>query len=76
VHAGISVRSGAVDADRPRDAQIVDGGAIPYLRIVEADRGRYAVTELDGILDVVDAGVGVVAAEQAGIDLPKVKPAN
>ena len=65
MRAGIGVRSGAVGADRAGDAQIVDGGAIPDGRVVETDRGRYAVAELGGVLDVVDAGVGVVAAEQA-----------
>ena len=71
MRAGIGVRSGAVGADRRRDAQVVDGGAIPDGRIVETDRGRYAVAELGGVLDVVDAGVGVVAAEQARIDVAR-----
>src|SRR6185369_14414832 len=71
MRAGIGVRSGAVGADRTGDAQIVDSGAIPYLRIVETDRGRYAVAELGGVLDVVDAGVGVVAAEQARVDVAR-----
>ena len=53
------------------DAQIVDGGAIPHGRVVETDRGRHAVAELGGVLDVVDAGVGVVAAEQARIDVAR-----
>jgi len=69
--AGIGVRSGAVGADRRRDAQIVDGGAIPHGRVVETDRGRHAVAELGGVLDVVDAGVGIVAAEQARSDIAR-----
>ena len=71
MRAGIGVRSGAVGADRTGDAQIVDSGAIPDGRIVETDRGRYAVAELGGVLDVVDAGVGVVAAEQARADVAR-----
>ena len=71
MRAGIGVRSGAVGADRAGDAQIVDGGAIPHGRIVETDRGRYAVAELGGVLDVVDAGVGIVAAEQARGDVAR-----
>src|SRR5262249_22086569 len=38
--------------------------AVPYGRVVETDRGRHAGPEVGGILDVVDAGVGIVAAEQ------------
>lgn len=60
--ARIGVRSGAVGADRRGDAQIVDGGAVPDSRGVETDQGRYTVAKLGGLLDVVDAGVGVVAA--------------
>ena len=71
MRAGIGVRSGAVGADRAGDAQIVDGGAIPDGRVVETDRGRHAVAELGGVLDVVDAGVGVVAAEQARVDVAR-----
>jgi len=44
------------------DAQIVDGGAVRDGQVVKTDRGRHAVAKLGGVLDVVDAGVGVVAA--------------
>ena len=69
--AGVGVRSGAVGADRRRNAQIVDGSAIPDGRIVQTDRGRHAVAELGGVLDVVEAGVGIVAAEQARVDVAR-----
>src|SRR5207244_6957815 len=71
MHAGIGVRSGAVGADRRRNAQIVDSRAIPDGRVIETDRSRYAVAELEGVLDVVDAGVGIIAAEQARVDVAR-----
>src|SRR6185312_10025368 len=67
----VGARSGAVGADRGGTAQIVDGGTIPHGRVIETDRGRYAVAELGGVLDVVDAGVGVVAAEQVRVDVAR-----
>ena len=71
MRAGIGVRSGAVGADRTGDAQVVDGGAVPHGRIIETDRGRYAVAELGGVLNVVDAGVGILAAEQVRGDVAR-----
>src|SRR5206468_1123612 len=71
VHAGIGVRSGAIGADRAGDAEIVDGRAIPDGRVIETDRSRYAVAELEGVLDVVDAGVGILTAEQGRVDVAR-----
>ena len=69
--ARISVRTGPVCTDRPRDAQIVDRSAIPDRRIIEANRARYAVAELRSVLDVIEAGVGVIAAQQVRADVAR-----
>src|SRR6185295_3661645 len=61
-----------VGADRAGNAQIVDGGAIPDGRIVQADRGRYAVAEHRHVLDVVrPAVIATVATQQERIDIAR-----
>src|SRR4051794_18191659 len=51
--------------DRGRSkAEVQHSGAVEHGRIIETDGARHAVTELGGVLDVVDAGDGVMAAHQ------------
>src|SRR6266404_7429470 len=56
--------------------QVIQRSAIEHGRIIEADGARHAVAELRGVLDVVDAGDGVMTAEQersvvARISMPR-----
>src|SRR3954465_14821866 len=51
--------------DRGRSkAEVQHSGAVEHDRIIETDGARHAVAELRGVLDVVDAGNGVMTAEQ------------
>ena len=68
---GVGIRTRSVGADCRWNAQIIDGGAVPHGRIVETDSAGHAVAELGSVLNVVDAGVGIIAAEQGRIDVAR-----
>ena len=77
VAAGPAGDDTAVDAGQATD-RIDDLGAVEVVRagVVDADGGRHAVTELPAVLDIVDAGDRVEAADQergvvAGIAMPR-----
>src|SRR6266487_4535206 len=53
-------------------AQVQQGGAVEHGRIIETDRGRHAVAELRGVLDVVDAGHVVRTAHQVRVVVARV----
>src|SRR5260370_30935534 len=69
MRAGISVGRPLGRAQRERE--IGDDGTVPNGRIIKTDGGGHAIAELSGVLDVVDAGIGSVAAEQARIDVTR-----
>src|SRR6266478_708956 len=63
MHAAIGVAGGSGESEASR--QIVDRSPVEHGRIIEAEGGRHAVAELPRALDVVHAGDGVMAGEQA-----------
>src|SRR6266404_5057578 len=65
--AAVGIDASTSRADAVGD--VPESRAVPHRRIVEADAGGHAVAELGGVLDVVYAGIGVVAAEQARVDV-------
>src|SRR5947209_4962947 len=67
--ATIETRPRPIGTDRPRDAQIVERRALPNGWVVQPDRSRHPVAELRGVLNVVDAGIGILATEQEGREI-------
>src|SRR3954453_22153535 len=68
--AAIETRPRPVGADRARYPEIVKRCALPNGRVVQPDGRGYAVAELGGVLNVVDAGIGVLAPEQKRREIP------
>ena len=66
--AGVDVAPAQRGIERKR--QIVDVGAVPDHGIVKTDGAGHAIAELRGVLNVVDAGIGVLTAEQKGREIP------
>src|SRR6202790_5864840 len=65
IGSNLTTISVSADANRVKTrAQVEQVGAVEHETFVNANGTRHAVAELRGVLDVVDAGDGVVAAEQ------------
>src|ERR1700738_3629418 len=70
MHAGVSVARGAGRIEACR--QVIYRGAVEHGRVIEADGAGHAVAELGGVLDVVDAGDGVMTTEQVRGDVARI----
>src|SRR5437763_1479558 len=54
------------------NAEVQHGGAVEHGRIIKTDSARHAVSELSGVLDVVDAGDVVSAAHQERVVVARI----
>src|SRR5205823_4629967 len=70
MRSAVGVRT---STDRARsNAEVQHGGTVKHGRIIEADSARHAVTELSGVLDVVDTGDVVGTAHQERVVVARI----